>query len=174
MRLDVLVSWAVTTVCTLSFFVIGASVLHPQGLVPTGNEVISTLARMYTDTLGPWAERLFVVAAFVILLSTVLAVGAGDPRLWSNVLGILGVIDFYDARQRQRCIRVLSAAIPSLWAASYLVIQSPVLMLQIGGTASAIFLVAIVVAVWRLRLTEVAPEFRRDHLVHGGGGTRTQ
>ncbi|MEQ3550292.1 Nramp family divalent metal transporter [Pseudonocardia nematodicida] len=164
MRLDVLVSWAVTTVCTLSFFVIGAAVLHPQDLVPQGNEVISTLSRMYTDTLGPWAELMFVGGALVILLSTVLAVGASVPRLWSNVLGIIGLIDFHDARQRARAIRILSVLVPSLWAVSYLVVQSPVLMLQIGGTASALFLVAIVIAVWKLRYTDVPAEFRSNHV----------
>lgn len=56
MRLDVGVSWIVCTVCTLSFYVIGASVLHPQGLVPEGNDMITTLSHIYTDTLGPWAS----------------------------------------------------------------------------------------------------------------------
>ncbi|MFJ1548536.1 hypothetical protein [Streptomyces sp. NPDC088246] len=37
------------------FYVIGAAVLHPQHLVPEGNAVITTLSRVYTDTMGPWA-----------------------------------------------------------------------------------------------------------------------
>ena len=44
--------WCIYTFGTLAFFIMGAAVLHPQGLVPRGNEMITTLSRMYTDTLG--------------------------------------------------------------------------------------------------------------------------
>ncbi|MBO0873227.1 MAG: divalent metal cation transporter, partial [Pseudonocardia sp.] len=36
-------------------------------------------------------------------------------------------------------------------------IQSPVIMVQIGGVMTGIFLVAVVVAVWYLRRTETDP-----------------
>ncbi|WP_239106529.1 hypothetical protein [Streptomyces rubrogriseus] len=55
MRLDAVAGLVVCVLCTLSFYVIGAAVLHPQGLVPEGNEMITTLSRIYTDTMGPWA-----------------------------------------------------------------------------------------------------------------------
>src|SRR5699024_6645927 len=42
---DAMLSWAVYTITTLAFFIIGAAVLHPQGLVPTGNDVVVTLSR---------------------------------------------------------------------------------------------------------------------------------
>lgn len=52
MRTDVLVSWIVSTVCTMSFYVIGAAILHPQNLVPEGNDMITTLSSMYSSTMG--------------------------------------------------------------------------------------------------------------------------
>ncbi|PRX99704.1 Nramp family divalent metal transporter [Allonocardiopsis opalescens] len=162
MRLDVLVSWLVCTLCTLAFYVIGASVLHPQGLVPEGNDMITTLARMYTDTMGPWAQYLFLIGAIAVLWSTNIGSTASVPRLWTNTLGLLGVIDWNDVAVRRRTIRILTCCFPPLWASFYLFIQSPVVMVQIGGIATGIFLIAVVIAVWKLRTTEVAPRYRAN------------
>ena len=41
-------------------------------------------------------------------------------------------------------------ALPLLWAAVYLTIQSPVVMVQIGGVMTGIFLIGVVWAVWHL------------------------
>jgi hypothetical protein len=54
-------------------------------------------------------------------------------------------------------------ALPILWGAAYLFIQAPVITVQIGGVATGIFLLAVVVAVWYLRRTEVDPR------LYGGG-----
>ncbi|WP_030622958.1 Nramp family divalent metal transporter [Streptomyces sclerotialus] len=160
MRLDVAAGWLVCTLCTLSFYVIGAAVLHPQGLVPEGNSMITTLSRSYTDTMGPWAEYLFLVGAIAVLLSTLFGSTASVPRLWTNTLGLLGVLDWHDVRVRRRTIRVLTCCLPPVWAASFLFVQSPVLMVQIGGVGGGIFLLAVVTAVWRLRATGVDRRFR--------------
>jgi Mn2+/Fe2+ NRAMP family transporter len=166
MRADALVAWGVCTLCTLSFYVIGAAVLHPQDLVPEGNEMITTLSRIYTDTLGPWAEYLFLAGAFAVLYSTAIASSASVPRLWTNTLGLLGVLDWSDVRVRERTIRILTLTLPPLWALFFLYLQSPVLMVQIGGVASGIFLVAVVIAVWWLRRTELDPRFRTGRLMN--------
>ncbi|MFH8573737.1 Nramp family divalent metal transporter [Streptomyces sp. NPDC017993] len=160
MRLDVAAGWLVCTLCTLSFYVIGAAVLHPQHLVPEGNSMITTLSRVYTDTMGPWAEYLFLAGAIAVLFSTLIGSTASVPRLWTNTLGLLGVIDWHDVRVRERTIKILTFCLPALWAASYLFVQSPVLMVQIGGIGGGAFLLAVVVAVWRLRSTGVERRFR--------------
>ncbi|MDT0317311.1 Nramp family divalent metal transporter [Streptomyces millisiae] len=160
MRLDVTVSWLVCTLCTLAFYVIGASVLNPQNLVPEGNDVITTLSRMYTDTMGPWAKYVFLAGAIAVLYSTIIGSTASVPRLWTNSLGLLGVIDWNDLKVRRRTMRLLTICLPPLWAASYLWVQSPVLMVQIGGIGGGVFLVAVVIAVWRLRALGVERRFR--------------
>ncbi|GLZ13915.1 hypothetical protein Acsp04_41500 [Actinomadura sp. NBRC 104425] len=165
MRVDALAAWAVCTLCTLSFYLIGAAVLHPQNLVPEGNEMITTLSRIYTDTLGPWAEYLFLAGAFAVLYSTAIASSASVPRLWTNTLGLLGVFDWTDVRKRQRVIRILTLTLPPLWALFFLYLQSPVLMVQIGGIGGGIFLIAVVIAVWWLRRAEVDREFRDGRLL---------
>ncbi|MCG5219280.1 Nramp family divalent metal transporter [Streptosporangium sp. KLBMP 9127] len=162
MRLDVLMSWLICTACTLSFYLVGASVLNPQGLVPEGNEMLTTLSRIYTDTLGTWAEYLFLVGAVAVLFSTHIASAAAVPRLWTNTLGLLGVLDWNDARVRRRTMRILTFCLPTLWAVFYLFVQSPLLMVQIGAIGTGIFLLAVTVAVWRLRATEVDERFKAN------------
>ncbi|MFI6276959.1 Nramp family divalent metal transporter [Streptomyces sp. NPDC050988] len=160
MRLDVAAGWLVCTLCTLSFYVIGAAVLHPQNLVPEGNSMITTLSRIYTDTMGPWAEYLFLIGAFTVLFSTLVGSTASVPRLWTNTLGLLGIIDWHDVRVRRRTIQILTWCLPAIWASFFLFVQSPVLMVQIGGIGGGIFLLAVVIAAWRLRSTGVDKRFR--------------
>lgn len=44
MKVDAWVNWIVYTASTAAFYVLGAAVLHPQGLVPEGNEVMVTIS----------------------------------------------------------------------------------------------------------------------------------
>ncbi|QUH03641.1 Nramp family divalent metal transporter [Saccharopolyspora erythraea] len=162
MRLDVFASWLVCTLCTLSFYVIGAAVLHPQDLVPEGNDMITTLSRIYTDTMGPWAQYLFLFGAIAVLYSTNIGSTASVPRLWTNTLGLLGVVDWNDVRARRRTIRILTCCLPPLWATFFLFLQSPVLMVQVGAIGSGVFLLGVVIAVWKLRTTEVDRRFRTN------------
>ena len=160
---DAFLSWIIYTFGTLAFFVMGAAVLQPQGLVPEGNEMITTLSRIYTDTLGSWASILFLLGAVAVLGSTLWAAIPSWSRMCTNLLSTAGVLDWQDAPTRLRWIRIFTVALPILWGAAYLFIQAPVLMVQIGGVATGIFLLAVVVAVWYLRRTEVDPR------LYGGG-----
>jgi hypothetical protein len=78
-------------------------------------------------------------------------------RMYSNVLATLGVFDWLDPVARLRWIRIFTVALPILWGIAYLTIQSPVIMVQIGGVMTGVFLVAVVIAVWYLRRTETDP-----------------
>ncbi len=160
---DAFVSWVIYTFGTLAFYIMGAAVLHPQGLAPAGNEMITTLSRMYTDTLGEWANILFLIGAIAVLGSTLWAAIPSWARMYTNLLAVIGVLDWQDAETRLRWIRIFTVGLPIVWAIAYLFIQSPVLMVQIGGVATGIFLLAVVVAVWYLRQTEIDPR------LYGGG-----
>ncbi|WP_243788364.1 hypothetical protein [Saccharopolyspora gloriosae] len=100
--------------------------------------------------------------AIAVLGSTAIGSAASVPRLWTNTLGLLGVIDWHDVRSRQRTVRLLTILFPPLWAVLFLFAQEPVLMVQIGGIGSGVFLLAVVVAVWQLRSTEVDRRFRAN------------
>jgi Mn2+/Fe2+ NRAMP family transporter len=164
---DALLSMAIYTFATVAFYVMGASVLHAQGLVPSGNQMITTLARMYTDTLGPWATRLFLVGAIAVLGSTLWAAVPSHSRMYANFLSMLGVFDWSDPSSRLRWIRGFTVALPIVWGGSSIVLQQPVLMIQIGGVMTGIFLIAVLVATWYLRATET------DRRVYGGPAFHT-
>ncbi|MDJ0387083.1 Nramp family divalent metal transporter [Roseomonas sp. E05] len=159
---DAFVSWCIYTFGTLAFFIMGASVLAPQGLVPQGNEMLTALARMYTDTLGEWAGTVFLVGAVAVLGSTLWAAVPSWARMYTNLLAVMGVLEWRNTGDRLRWIRIFTIGLPIVWGAAYLFIRSPVLMIQIGGAATGIFLLAAVVAVWHLRRTETDPR------LHGG------
>ena len=154
---DALVSWVVYTFGTLAFYLMGAAVLNPQGLVPEGNGMITTLSRIYTDTLGEWASIIFLIGAIAVLGSTMWVAIPSWSRMYVNLLATMGVLDWQDPVARLRWVRIFTVALPIIWAAAYLVIQSPVLMVQIGGVMTGVFLVAVVIAVWYLRKTETDP-----------------
>lgn len=162
MRLDVFIGWLICVMCTLSFYLMGAAVLHPQGLVPAGNDVIVTLSRMYTDTLGGWAHYVFLAGAIATLGSTFIASTASVPRLWANNLSLFGAFDWTDVAKRTKLIRIFTMTMPLIWAATYLGIKSPLIMVMIGGIGGAVFLLAVVIAVWYLRTKDVPRRFRSN------------
>jgi Mn2+/Fe2+ NRAMP family transporter len=160
---DAFVSWLIYTFGTLAFFIMGAAVLKPQGLIPKGNEMITTLSRMYTDTLGAWAAVLFLIGAIAVLGSTLWAAVPSWSRMYVNFLSVVGLVDWQNTQSRLRWIRIFTVALPILWGAAFLYIQSPVLMVQIGGVMTGVFLLGAVAAVWYLRQNETDPR------IHGGG-----
>lgn len=160
---DAFLSWIIYTFSTLAFFIMGAAVLQPQGLVPEGNEMITTLSRMYTDVLGEWANIVFLLGAIAALGSTLWATTASYPRMYANFLAIIGIFNWHDVKTRMRWFRIFTVANPIIWGVVFLFVQSPVIMVQIGGVVTGIFLLAVVAAVWYLRNTEV------DRRLYGGG-----
>jgi len=161
---DAALSWVIYTFGTLAFYLMGASVLEPQGLVPEGNDMITTLSRLYTDTLGEWANVTFLVGAIAVLGSTMWASIPSWSRMYANLLSTIGVFEWEDSAARLRWIRVFTVALPILWGIAYLTIQSPVIMVQIGGVMTGVFLVAVVIAVWYLRQTETDPRLHGSQL----------
>ncbi|MEV0051080.1 Nramp family divalent metal transporter [Saccharopolyspora shandongensis] len=164
---DVFLSWVIYTFSTLAFYLMGAAVLNPQGLVLKGNEMITTLSQMYTDVIGEWAAVAFLIGAIAVLGSTLWAAIPSWARMYVNVLAELGVMDWKDARSRQKWIRGFTVALPILWGAAYLFVNSPVVMVQIGGIMTGIFLPAVVIATWYLRNTQV------DKRLHGSKAFNT-
>jgi Mn2+/Fe2+ NRAMP family transporter len=161
---DAFVSWVVYTVGTLAFFIMGAAVLHPAGLVPEGNEMITTLSRTYTNTLGEWASVVYLVGAVAVLGSTLWAALPAWARVAANAVSVCGGFDWRDTERRRRWMRLFTVLFPTAWGAAYLYLTSPVFMIQTGGFVGGLFLIAVTVATWYLRKTEVDKDLR------GGGG----
>lgn len=146
MYLDAFLSMVVYTVVTAAFFMLGASILHQRGEIPEGYQMIETISRIYTDSVGPAAKNIFLTGSFVVLFSTLFAALAIRTRVFSDLFGVLNWIDFNNVRVRLRTIRMVAIVFPLLWTIAFLLIKLPVLMVTIGGIATFIMLLIIVVA----------------------------
>ncbi|PYF99013.1 Mn2+ and Fe2+ transporters of the NRAMP family [Georgenia satyanarayanai] len=160
MQRDALAAWVIYTISTMSFYVMGAAVLHPQGLAPEGNDMIEVLSETYASVLGDWGRVLYLVGALAALGSTIWAAVPSWSRSWANAMSIVGVYDWTDARRRNGWMRFFIVALPVVWLLTYLWISSPFIMILIGGVAGGIFLAAVAVAAWYLRARYVEPELR--------------
>ncbi|MGC6426738.1 MAG: Nramp family divalent metal transporter [Akkermansiaceae bacterium] len=162
MQIDALLSMACYTLMTALFYLLGAAVLHGQSLVPEGNELIETLGRMYTDTLGPWARTAFLLGAFIVLFSTLLASLAAWSRLFSDAFGRFGWINFEQETDRKKSIAFLSVAFPVIWTTLYFFVGKPGFMVIIGGSLTTLILFIVVFATLIMRYRWLPHELRPE------------
>jgi hypothetical protein len=146
MYLDAFVAMVIYTLVTAAFYLLGASVLHKLGMVPEGNEVIETLALIYTQSLGSGIKTAYLVGAFFVLYSSVFATLAAWTRLFSDIFGQFGWINFFDQAQRKKTIAILSAVFPVIWLLVFLFIKMPVIMILFGGVVGSVMLLVVVFA----------------------------
>ena len=152
---DALLAMVAYTGMTVMFYLLGAAILHRQGDVPGGTDLINTLGNMYTESLGPWARNIYIVGAVVVLYSTLFAALAAWTRMFADAFGRIGCYDFQNAIARKWAIAVAAWVIPAIWATLYLVMEDTALMVIIGGVATVVILLIVVMAAiyfryWRL------------------------
>lgn len=143
---DAILSMIAYTLMTVMFYLLGAAVLHRQGLVPDDGELINTLGEMYTNSLGPWARTVFVVGAIVVLYSTLFAALAAWSRMFADAFGRIGCYDFDNQASRKRAIAILAWVIPLGWATLFLFMRNPGFMVILGGLATVVILMIVVFA----------------------------
>ncbi|MDD4107658.1 MAG: Nramp family divalent metal transporter [Prolixibacteraceae bacterium] len=146
MNLDAILSMVVYTLVTAAFYLLGASVLYKSGDIPRGFEMIETLSKMYTGAYGIWAKGFFLFGSFVVLFSTLFSALAARTRIFSDLFGQLGWIDFFNRQQRRRTIAILAWVFPVLWIIALVWVKLPVLMVTIGGIVTFFMLLIIVYA----------------------------
>ena len=151
MRLDIIVSLVIYTVSTVAFFLLGAGVLHGQGLVPAAGDLIPVLSQLYTGTLGGWAIWPFYVGAIATLYSTIFSATAAHARSFADMCRLMGLFERHDYAARLRCQRALVVALCVVPVGMYLLIESPVLMVILGGVAQALMLPLIGIGTIYLR-----------------------
>jgi Mn2+/Fe2+ NRAMP family transporter len=151
MYLDAIVAMVVYTAVTAAFYLLGAAVLHDRNTIPYGNEVIETLALMYTQSLGPGVKNIYLIGAFFVLFSSLFATLAAWTRLFSDIFGQLGWLNFSDYGKRKKVIGVLSWVFPVVWACMYLFIKLPVMMILSGGIVGSVLLFIVVFAALHFR-----------------------
>ena len=172
MLLDAGLSMIFHTVVTALFHLLGAAISHRQGLVPESTQLVPVFSRMYTETLGGWAENAFLIGALVVLLSPLLAALAPWTSLFSDAFGRFGCINFEDPDHRKKSIVLLSVAFPVISSLLYFIIGKPGFMVIIGGSLTMLILFIVVFAAFVMkgslasRGTRDRPEVRRRTPTH--------
>lgn len=151
MYLDAAVSMLIYTTVTVAFYLLGAAILHKREAIPLGNEVIETLALIYTQSLGIGFKNAYLVGAFFVLFSSLYATLATWTRLLTDLFGHFGWIDFWDMNQRKKTADILAWILPTIWLVTYLFINLPVLMVLSGGVAGSLLLFLVVYAAYHFK-----------------------
>lgn len=151
MYLDAVAAMIVYTTVTATFYLLGASVLHKQGLVPDGDSMVQTLAGIYTSSLGKGAENVFLIGAYFVLFSSVFATLAYWSRLFADIAGQFNWIDFYNTAHRAKVIKWVAVLFPVIWSATYLFINLPLIMIISGGIVGSVLLILVIFAALHFR-----------------------
>jgi manganese transport protein len=148
MQLDAWFSMVVFTVATIAFYLLGAAVLHPQGLDPKGPEMIPTLSRMYLQPLEgtplagmrDWTRVGFLLGAWAVLFKTLYVATAANSRLTADFLDLCGIWPQQGAAARDRTIRLFCIVYPTLALGLYFAFREPQGLIKIGGIAQSLML----------------------------------
>jgi len=168
MYTDVFLTMIVYTLSTLCFYFLGAAILNQKQIDPDSKQTLSILQEMYTSvinefTTGPlasWAATGFIVGAFFVLFSTVLAGAAGGARLLTDALCVMRIIDPADYPARQRAIRVLMCVALVTGTVMYSLFTNPPFMLMISSLVSVVFYPSLALGTIWLRHKGVDPRIR--------------
>lgn len=160
MKVDAWVSWAIYTASTAAFYMLGAAVLHPQGIVPEGNEVMTTIASIFDSTLGTWGGVVFLLGAGLALFKTILANVPSLGRQVGHTLSIFGAYDWKDQLVRDRWQRVIMIVLPIGWGILGTAVSSPLALVIIAGILNAVYLIGAAIATLYLAHTQTDPRIR--------------
>ncbi|MEZ4776459.1 MAG: Nramp family divalent metal transporter [Bacteroidia bacterium] len=144
MYLDAILAMVVYTSVTAAFYLLGAAVLHARGEIPKGYEMVETLSKMYTESLGPWARSVFLMGAVAVLFSTLFSALASWIRIYGDAFSQIGWIDYKNPVSRSRILAVQAWVIPFVWGVLFLIVGEPVFMVLTGGVITSIILFMVV------------------------------
>ncbi len=167
MKKDAWVAWVVYTLSTASFYVLGAAVLNPQGLAPSGNDVLTVISRIFTDTAGQWAGAVFLAFAALALFKTVVANVPSLSRRTANSVAVFGAFDWHDPHARGRWMGALMIVLPIAWGLLGVVANSPLALVIPGGILNALYLLVVATATPYLSFRETDPRIEDGPRVHG-------
>ncbi|MGI9549837.1 MAG: Nramp family divalent metal transporter [Aurantibacter sp.] len=164
MKLDAIIALCVYTTVTAAFYLLGAAVLHAQGQIPEGYDMVETLSVIYTESLGPYAKPAFLIGAFITLFSTLFAALAAWTRQFSDIFGQIGWIDFQNYAVRKRTVAILAWTVPLLWALLFIFIKLPVIMVITGGIVGSFLLFLVAYAAMHFRYVRSNALFRPNYI----------
>ncbi len=159
MRWDAWTSMVVYTFATVAFYLVGAATLGRFHLEPEGTELVRTLAVMYEPVFGAYAAVLFLFGAFAVLYSTFFVANAGNARMVSDALRVLG-LGVKTEKQRQLLMRVFCGVFPFLGLGVYLLYQAPKVLVLASGVMQALMLPMLAGAALYFRYRRSDPRVR--------------
>jgi Mn2+/Fe2+ NRAMP family transporter len=159
MQLDAWFSMLVFTIATAAFYLLGAAVLHPQGLDPRGSDMIPTLSQMYLQPLEgtalsglrAWTRVGFLLGAWAVLFKTLYVATAANSRLTADFLNLVGVWQPASTAERERMVKTFCIVYPVLALGLYYAFREPQGLIKAGGIAQALMLPLIAGATLYLR-----------------------
>jgi Mn2+/Fe2+ NRAMP family transporter len=160
MRVDAWVSFALYTTATVAFYLLGAAVLHAQGLIVEDRRMIETLSEMYRGTFGAWSLWLFLAGAFAVLYSTVFGATASNARLFADALSLFRLVRYRGPEERARMVRLGCLLLPLASTTLFLAVGAPVSLVLVGALAQGAMLPFLALAALHFRFRELEPELR--------------
>ena len=171
---------------SLSFLVLGAELLAPQGVVPEGIEVARDLSRLLADVWGPAGFWLLILCVSVALWSSILANQDGFGRLyadatllliphrclrWASHIPRLARGEPGDAARelRLKLANFYSVVVLTLAPiAVFLLARDPVRILSIGGVLAAAHMPVIVFLTLYVNRARLPEAFRPGRMAVAG------
>jgi manganese transport protein len=141
MHLDAFVAMAIYTLVTAAFYLLGAAILHGSKEIPEGTALITTLATIYTQSIGPGAEIGYLIGAFFALYSSLFATLAYWTRLFPDALVQIGWVK---EAKVSLSVKLFAIAFPVCWIAAFLFVNQPGAMVLFGGAVGSVLLLLTV------------------------------
>jgi Mn2+/Fe2+ NRAMP family transporter len=140
LKWDAWVSMVIYTVATVAFYLLGAAVLHGQGLEIGNDTVIRNLSVLYRESFGAAGLWGFIAGAFIVLYSTVFISTASNGRLFADLLKMTGWVKGVTEADRLRHIRIACVLLPALYLGFFLTLGQPVTLVTVGSVAQGLML----------------------------------
>lgn len=141
MQVDAWASAVIYTFATIAFYLLGAAILGPEraNLQPAGSDMVRSLGVMYKPVFGDVAESMFLFGAIAVLYSTFFVATAGNARMFSDVLGTMGIIKPGEKSYR-KSVKIASGVLPAICGITYCYGVEPVFAVLLSGLMQSIML----------------------------------
>ena len=145
MRWDAWCSMVIYTFATIAFYLLGAAILGRIGLDPKGSEMIRYLSVMYRPVFGKIAQLTFLFGSFAVLYSTFFVSLAGQARVFSDSLRVMGLADTSEKANLFR-VKMLCGILPLVCLSVYWTGWDPQQLILASGLMQAMMLPMLAIA----------------------------
>lgn len=172
----------------VAFLILGAELLAPEGIVPSGIDVAADLSRLLSEVWGPPGRWLLIVGIVVALWGTILSNQDGWGRMFADAtLIVTGADQAANSSRRTRALRrvggpfgadLTDRSTLTAWYAVGVtailplgvlaVVRNPVDILSVGGIVAAVHTPVVVALTLLLNRRHLPPEVRPGWLTTAG------